>query len=123
MSNENPKEAVVESAGTPRKVDKVALHNERILRTVIACMMGILAGIASFIFSGQVDAATGSQPNAIIGVLILLAGIVFQRHIFMIVKIDYTSLGGKDWFYQAFMTFSLWFISWTLLLTTTIFSS
>lgn len=123
MSNENPKEAVAESAGTARKVDKVASHNERILRTVIACMMGILAGIASFIFAGQVDLATGSQPNAIIGLLILLAGIVFQRHIFMIVRIDYTTLGGKDWFYQGFMTFSLWFISWTLLLTTTIFSS
>jgi hypothetical protein len=123
MSNENPKEAVVESAGTPQKVDKLAAHNERILRTVIACLMGIIAGIASFLLSGQVDAATGSQSNAIIGWLILLAGIVFQRHVFMIAKIDYTSLGGKDWFYQAFMTFSLWFISWTLLLTTTIFSS
>jgi hypothetical protein len=123
MSNENPKEAVVESAGTPGKVDKVKEHNERILRTVIACMMGILAGIASFFFSGQVDVATGAQPNAFIGGLILLAGIVFQRHVFMIVKIDYTTLGKKDWFYQAFMTFSLWFISWTLLLTTTVFSS
>ncbi|HDR73158.1 MAG TPA: hypothetical protein ENN85_04520 [Methanoculleus sp.] len=121
MSDENPNEAVVESAGTPAQVDKRAAHNERIIRTAIACMMGILAGIASFIFAGQVDPATGSQPNAIIGGLILLAGIVFQRHIFMIAKIDYTALGGKDWFYQAFMTFSLWFISWTLLLTSTIF--
>jgi len=121
MSNENPKEAVVESAGASAQVDKRAAHNVRILRTAIACMMGILAGIASFFFAGQVDAATGSQPNAIIGLLILLAGIVFQRHVFMIARIDYTSLGGKDWFYQAFMTFALWFISWTLLLTSTIF--
>jgi hypothetical protein len=122
MSNENPKAAVVESAGASSQVEKRAAHNERILRTGIACIMGILTGIASFIFSGQVDAATGSQPYALIGWLILLLGIVFQRHIFMIARIDYTALGGKDWFYQAFMTFALWFISWTLLLTSTIFS-
>jgi hypothetical protein len=29
-------------------------------------------------------------------------------------------LTGKDWFYQSFMTFALWFITWTILLTTTV---
>jgi hypothetical protein len=29
------------------------------------------------------------------------------------------SLGKKDWFYQGFMTFAFWFITWTLLLSGT----
>jgi len=32
---------------------------------------------------------------------------------------DYLGLTAKDWLFQGFMTFSLWFISWTILLSTT----
>jgi hypothetical protein len=31
---------------------------------------------------------------------------------------DTTKLGAKDWFYQGFMTFAFWFMSWTILLST-----
>jgi preprotein translocase subunit Sec61beta len=104
--------------GADEKAQKQAAHMQRIKRTLVACFMGIAMGLLSFYVSGQVDPATGLQPNAIIGVLFLMAGVVFQKHIFMMMRIDYTELGGKDWFYQSFMTFAFWFISWSTMLTT-----
>jgi hypothetical protein len=47
----------------------------------------------------------------------MIAGIVVQRHIFMLLRLDSDKMGFKNWFYQGFMTFAFWFITWTLLLT------
>ncbi|MBN1432142.1 MAG: hypothetical protein JW931_05175 [Methanomicrobiaceae archaeon] len=95
--------------------EKVEDHRERMLRTGVACFMGIITGILSFVVIGNPSIPPG-EGLSILSWLFLLAGIVFQKHIFMLLKIDYTKLGGKDWFYQAFMTFAFWFISWTILL-------
>ncbi len=103
-------------AATPSPADKGALHRERILRTTIACFMGILAGIVSYIVAGDMDPITGTQPKAVIGWLLMLAAIISQKYVFMLVKIDFIELKAKDWFYQGFMTFAFWIISWTLLL-------
>jgi multisubunit Na+/H+ antiporter MnhB subunit len=102
------------------RAEKRVEHKQRITRTLVACFMGILTGGLSFYLSGAPDPATGLQQNAIIGIILLLAGVVFQKHAFMLLKIDYMELTSKDWFYQGFMTFALWLISWTLLLTTTV---
>jgi len=40
-----------------------------------------------------------------------------QKHIFMLMHLFLKPLGFKDWFYQGFMTFAFWFITWTILLT------
>ena len=85
-------------------------HNERIIRTGIASIMGIIAGILSFTL-------VQSDSQGVIGLLLLLGAMVFQKHIFMLMKMDVSNLGGKDWFYQSFMAFAFWFISWTILLT------
>lgn len=116
MSEEINVEAIPVKSAPPTHEEKKKQHNERVLRTGVACFMGILFGILSFVAIGDPASQTGADKS-ILGWLFLLAGIVFQKHIFMILKIDSTKLGGKDWFYQAFMTFALWFISWTILLT------
>jgi hypothetical protein len=95
---------------------KIKEHYERILRTSIGCFMGILAGALSFVLIGDPSLPENSA-RGLIGILLLLAAIVFQKQIFLLMKIDVTHLGGKDWFYQGFMALSLWFISWTILLT------
>ncbi len=100
-----------------KRMEKKDLHLKRVKRTLIACIMGLLTGILSYVVAGVPDAATGVQPNAFLPILLLLAGIVFQKHIFVFTGIDINELGKKDWFYQGFMTFALWFISWTVLLT------
>ena len=109
-------ETIIEKSAPLTKAEKKLEYNNRVIRTAIASFMGILMGILSFMLIGD-PTSTAGEPKAILGWLFLLAGIVFQKHIFMIFKIDYTKLGGKDWFYQGFMTFAFWFISWTILLT------
>jgi len=101
-----------------KRMEKKDLHIKRVKRTLIACIMGLLTGILSYMVAGVPDAATGVQPNAFLPILLLLAGIVLQKHIFVFTGIDINELGKKDWLYQGFMTFALWFISWTVLLTT-----
>lgn len=98
------------SAGIARS-EKQAEHIGKIQRTAVASLMGIIAGVLSFQMS------TGPS-TASIGILFLLAGIVFQKYIFIVLRIT-TTLTAKDWFYQGFMTLAFWYISWTLLLTAT----
>jgi heme/copper-type cytochrome/quinol oxidase subunit 4 len=97
------------------RVDKQAEHIERIKRTLIACLLGIFTGVLSF-FSGGVPNAQGLQNNGLLGFMMMLAGIVIQRHLFTLLRMDTSRLGSKDWFYQGFMTFALWFMTWTILL-------
>lgn len=103
------------SIGTEAKIvkseeQKRKEHNGRIIRTGIASIMGIIAGVLSFLL-------IHNETQGVIGFLLLLGAMVFQKHIFMLMKLDISGLGGKDWFYQSFMAFSFWFISWTILLT------
>lgn len=118
--SENVVAAEVENTRPRTRAEKQIEHRNRIKRTLVACFMGILTGALSFYLSGTPDPVNGLQPNAIIGILLLAAGVVFQKHIFMLIRIDYMALTGKDWFYQSFITFALWFITWTILLTTTV---
>ncbi|MDD4299111.1 MAG: hypothetical protein PHO78_00470 [Methanomicrobium sp.] len=111
------KEAVTESKEVRKTPDeKKTEHRERMIRTAVACFMGILTGVISYLAIGDPSTPAG-ESRSILGFLLLLAGIVFQKHVFIAMRIDYSRLGGKDWFYQGFMAFAFWFISWTILLT------
>ena len=61
---------------------------------------------------------TVKSDIGLLAFMLMLAGVVVQRHIFMLMHIDTAKLGAKDWLYQGFMTFAFWFMSWTLLLST-----
>ena len=54
----------------------------------------------------------------VMGLLTLVLAIVIQKTIFMVIRIDVSKLGKKDWFYQGFMTFVTWFLSCTMMLST-----
>ncbi len=101
-----------------KKARKKSEHVNRVIRTAIACVLGMLAGLASFYLAGEMDPLTGVQPMPVIGLLILVLAIVIQKTIFMVIRIDVSKLGKKDWFYQGFMTFATWFLSWTMMLST-----
>ncbi len=120
MMSDDVKEKNIETKTARTRAEKQMEHRKRIKRTLVACAMGILVGGLSFYLSGDVNPVTGLQPNAPIGIILLLAGIVFQKQVFMLLKIDYMEITGKDWFYQGFMTFALWFITWTLMLTSNV---
>ena len=116
MSEEENTEKPVETKKKKTKEDRQAEHINRIKRTLVASFIGILTGAISY-YAGGMPAADGLQTDGLLGFMLMLAGIVLQKHIFMLSGMDTTKLGGKDWFYQGFMTFAFWFMTWTILLT------
>ena len=116
MSEEVRQEKPAETKKVRTKADKQAEHIARIKRTLIASLMGIGTGALSFALGGIPDAA-GLQKDGLLGFMMMLAGIVLQKHIFILMGMDTGKLGGKDWFYQGFITFAFWVMAWTILLT------
>nr|WP_321352239.1 hypothetical protein [uncultured Methanoregula sp.] len=116
MSEEVIEEQPVLSKKQKTKQDKQAEHIARIKRTLIASFLGIITGALSY-YIGGVPNTAGIQNDGLLGLMLMLAGIVIQKHIFILSGMDTSKLGGKDWFYQGFMTFAFWFMTWTILLT------
>jgi len=110
---------VTDKEEIPRKKTPAEKSHEnivRIKRSGIASAMGIITGAICF-YAIDPSLILGLQPYTIFALLIMIAGVVVQKHIFMILRLDPASLGWKGWFYQGFMTFAFWFITWTILLT------
>ena len=111
-------EAKPEGEKAPRKKltrgEKQAQHMDRLKKTAVACLMGVIAGVLAF----YVDSAPPGTTVAgtALGILFLLAGIVFQKYVFFALRMDYLGLTAKDWVFQGFMTLAFWFITWTILL-------
>lgn len=81
--------------------------------TTLATLFGVLAAILSVLF-----ATANGQPDDVTGGLILLAAVLVQFPLYKFMGIDVEDFGVKDQLYVAFMTFALWFVTWSLLLTT-----
>lgn len=116
MSEEVPEEKPVLTKKKKTKADKQAEHIARIKRTLAASLIGIATGVLSY-WSGGLPNAAGIQDNGFLAFMLMLAGIVIQRHLFIFMGMDTSKLGAKDWFYQGFMTLAFWFMTWTILLT------
>ena len=116
MNEEIPEEKPALTKKEKTKADKQAEHIARIKRTLIASLIGIATGALSY-WSGGVPSSAGLQANGFLALMLMLAGIVIQKHIFILLGMDTAKLGAKDWFYQGFMTFAFWFMTWTILLT------
>ena len=96
------------------KLEKQAEHIVRIKKTLVACIAGILVGVLSWYLQ-----VTVKNDIGLLAFMLMLAGVVLQRHIFILLKIDTMKMGAKDWFYQGFLTFAFWVMTWTILLSTT----
>jgi hypothetical protein len=94
------------------KADKQTEHVGRIKRTLLASMIGIFVGVLSYYIN-----ISFSKDAGYLGLMLMLAGVVIQKHVFILMGMDTAKLGAKDWFYQGFMTFAFWFMTWTILLT------
>lgn len=112
-------EVVEEVEEAPRKKTREEKQKEHLLRiekTLIGCGLGIITGVISFLVVNP-SQVLGLQSYTILGLLIMIAGVVVQRHLFILLNLGSQKMGAKDWLYQGFMTFAFWFITWTLLLT------
>jgi len=84
-------------------------HLRGLTVTSLASVLGIAAGIASTAM------ASGAKDR--LGLYILGAAILVQIPVYTVVGMDIDDFGVKGYLYIAFITFSLWFVSWGLLLT------
>ncbi|MGQ4554508.1 EMC6-like membrane protein [Halobellus sp. GM3] len=88
-------------------------HLRGVTVTTIACLAGVVAALASARFVGTAVADAASQQSLLIVVALVLA----QFPILRVVGIDISEFGAKDYLYVTFMTFTLWFITFGVLLT------
>ena len=112
MSDEIIEEKSVQTKKQKTKADKQVEHIDRIKRTLAASLIGIFVGGLSYYIT-----ISYSTDSGLLALMLMIAGIVVQKHIFMLLGMDTEKLGAKHWFYQGFMTFAFWFMSWTILLT------
>ncbi|SDW38687.1 hypothetical protein SAMN05443574_10349 [Haloarcula vallismortis] len=90
--------------------DGMSSHMRGLTVTTLTAVAGIAAAFGSN--------ALAAAPNDPQGVLVLAVAIAAQFPILRVVGIDTDDLSPKDVLYVGFMTFSLWFVSWGILLTT-----
>jgi Zn-dependent protease with chaperone function len=72
--------------------------------------MGIVAAYVS-------EFVLAADPTATVALFVLVGAILVQFPLLQVAGFDLEEFSTKDHLYVAFMTFSLWFVSWTLMLT------
>jgi hypothetical protein len=91
-------------------------HVRGIVVTTLACLMGIAAGLVSAFVVGTTPQAAASTT----ALVVMAAFVVGQFPILQLIGIDIGEFGLKDNLYVSFMTFTLWFISYAVLLTSAV---
>ena len=90
-------------------------HIRGVTVTAIACLSGVVAALVSTMV------ATGAGDT--LAVYVLAGAVIVQFPLYRLLEmagmeLDVDDFGVKDYLYIAFMTFSLWFVCWAILLTT-----
>ncbi|MFB6267566.1 MAG: hypothetical protein ABEI31_07900 [Halodesulfurarchaeum sp.] len=83
------------------------------LRSVTVTSITSLGGVAAGLLSGYF----ASGPTDRLGLVILLAMTLLNLGIMRVVGVDVEDFSAKDHLFNAFMTFSLWYVTWGVLLT------
>ncbi|MDQ1275176.1 MAG: hypothetical protein QG610_749 [Euryarchaeota archaeon] len=136
MSKQNPKsksrkelakvteasaESVTESAETTEKKsftkqmtpeEKQKAHREGIIKTIVASILGILAGIIVFSQYGA------GEDRIWYVILVIVIGITYyvQKLIYPPLKINVKEFKFKDWLYVEFIVIDFFLVTWTLFL-------
>ncbi len=84
-------------------------HTRSVVVTTICCLAGIAAGVVSAAYVGT-DPADAASTTLVV---ILGAFVVAQLPLYKVIGVG--DFGVKDNLYVAFLTFTLWFISYTVL--------
>jgi len=88
------------------------------MRGLTVTTLTAVAGIAAAFGSNALTATSQVPAKDPQGILVLAVAIAAQFPILRVIGIDTDDLSAKDVLYVGFMTFSLWFVSWGILLTT-----
>jgi uncharacterized membrane protein len=87
------------------------------LRGVTVTTLSCLAGVAAAVVSGVVVGTDPASASDMLTVGILAAFVALQFPVLRVVGVDVSDFGAKDFLYVGFMTFTLWFITFAILLT------
>jgi len=90
-------------------------HIRGLTVTTLSCLAGIAAAVVSQSVTAGLDPATAATSNT--ALYILVGSILAQFPVLKVLGIEVEEFSTKDYLYIGFMTFSLWFVSWAVLLT------
>jgi len=95
---------------TPEEKQKE--HRNGIIKTIVAAILGIIAGISCFFLYGA------GEDRIWYAVLMIIIGLTYfiQKLIYPQLKIDTKEFKFKDWFYVEFIVIDFFLVVWTLLL-------
>lgn len=86
-------------------------HVRSVTVTTIAALGGVVAGLLSaFVAAGD--------PTAQIGLAVVVGATIANLAVMRVFGVEVGEFGAKDHLYNAFMTVSLWYVTWGVLLTT-----
>lgn len=88
-------------------------HMRGVTVTTLAC----LAGVAAAFVSGSIVGTTAEAATNTRALFILAAFVVVQFPVLRVIGVDVSGFGPKDYLYISFMTFTLWFITYGIMLT------
>jgi hypothetical protein len=95
--------------------DRTEAHIRSVTITTITALAGVVAAVASAVLTADMSATAAAQSRQ--AHLVVLVAIVAQFPLYSV--LGYDDFGGvKDYLFVAFMTFSLWFVTWGIILTT-----
>ncbi|MBP1985768.1 EMC6-like membrane protein [Halolamina salifodinae] len=86
-------------------------HLRGVTVTTLACLAGVAAAVTS-------TTVIGSDPSTTVQLGAVAAFVIAQYPILYAIGVDVSEFGVKDNLYVAFMTFALWFLSSTIVLST-----
>jgi hypothetical protein len=108
MSTETEAEAGTEAES--EAADRRQSHIRSLVVTATATLGGAIAGTATFYVA--------QGPNDNLGLGVLAIAILLEMGAMKVMGVDVGDFSTKDQLYVVFMTFSMWFVVWTILLTT-----
>ncbi|WP_435334851.1 hypothetical protein [Haloarchaeobius sp. TZWWS8] len=95
-------------------VESESQHFETVTRTTLSAAAGVAAAFVSSWLTGDMTPTQAAlhQPAQAVVLVAIAVQPVLQR-LLGVYKDDF---GAKDMFFIAFMTFSMWFVTWGIML-------
>lgn len=88
-------------------------HMRAVIVTTVATLLGVLAAVVSTIVATE-----GGEPDNLLGFAVLMGFVFIQFPLYNLLGVKSDGLETKDQIYVFAMTFIMWFVAWTVFLTT-----
>ncbi|MFB6110747.1 MAG: hypothetical protein ABEJ60_07745 [Halodesulfurarchaeum sp.] len=92
------------------ETDGLTGHTRAVAVTTVTALSGVAAGVGS--------AALASSATDQLGLAVMIGALIVNLGVLRVIGIDVSEFGTKDHLFNAFMTFSLWYVTWGVFLST-----